>query len=152
PLLRAGAVVCYLLALAGATALAARVFLLGLGALPEPGPWPWVADLTWVVVFGVQHSGMARATFQPAAARRIPPRLERSVYAAASGLVLLGLALTWQRLDGGELWHGPPWLVVVPLAAGLGLVLVNLRFDHGGLFGLRQAWEATPAPEQLLVV
>ncbi len=42
--------------------------------------------------------------------------------------------------------------MVVPLAAGLGLAAINLRFDHAGLFGLRQAREATPAAEELLVL
>jgi protein-S-isoprenylcysteine O-methyltransferase Ste14 len=34
------------------------------------------------------------------------------------------------------------------------LVLVNLRFDHAGLFGLRQVWDwgRQPRPEVLLVL
>jgi len=45
-------------------------------------------------------------------------------------------------------------LLFVPLAGAIGLVLVSLRFDHAGLFGLRQAWQAgrEPPPECLLVV
>jgi methanethiol S-methyltransferase len=150
--LKAIAVVCYALALAGAAALGGRIFLLGLGFLPDPRWGLWPLDLAWLVLFGVQHSGMARDSFKRRWTRVIPPRLERSVYAAASGLVLLGMALTWQQLDGPVLWQAPAWLAAVPLAAGIGLVHVNLRFDHAGLFGLRQAWEATPAVERLLIV
>jgi protein-S-isoprenylcysteine O-methyltransferase Ste14 len=29
--------------------------------------------------------------------------------------------------------------------------LVNLWYDHAGLFGLRQAWEETPAEDRLLI-
>jgi len=149
---------CYLLALAGAGALALRVLLLGTGfgpsSSPPPSPWPWGIDLGWLTAFGVQHSLMARDAFKRRWTRLVPPHLERSVYAAASGLLLLGLPLTWQPISGPELWHGPLFLLALPLLAGAGLVWVNLRFDHAGLFGLRQAWSADlpAAPEPLLIV
>ena len=151
------AAVCYVLALLGAGALAVLVLLLGLDCRPSwllfSLPHPWLVNSGWLVLFGVQHSGMARAGFKRRWTRLIPARLERSFYAAASGLLLLGLAGTWQPLPGEPIWRGPPWLVVVPLAAAVGLVLVNLRFDHAGLFGLRQAREhGRPEPEQLLIV
>jgi protein-S-isoprenylcysteine O-methyltransferase Ste14 len=153
---KASAVLCYLLALAGAAALAVLVLLLGSGRWTAPVPWPgvspWLVDVGWLVLFGLQHSGMARHGFKACWTRLVPARLERSLYAALSGLVLLGLALTWQPVPGGPLWTGPPWLGLVALAAALGLVLVSVRFDHFGLFGLRQAWEPAPAPERLLVL
>ena len=155
---KACALACYLLALAGGGALAGRVLLLGAGLeadAPSPaGPWPWVVDLTWLAAFGVQHSVMARDGFKRRWTRVVPPHLERSVYAALSGLLLLGLALTWRPVPGPVLWRGPLFLLALPLLAGAGLALVNLRFDHAGLFGLRQAWQADrPAPpERLLVV
>src|SRR6516225_4759324 len=143
------AVFCYLLALAGAGAMAVLVLLLGLGRWAAPVPWPgspWLVDGGWLVLFGLQHSGMARQGFKAFQARLVPARLERSLYAALSGLVLLGMALTWQGLPGEPFWTGPPWISLAALAAALGLVLVNVRFDHAGLFGLRQAWEPAPAP------
>jgi protein-S-isoprenylcysteine O-methyltransferase Ste14 len=150
------AVFCYALALAGAGALALLVVLLGLDAwpvrTPRPGVAPWLVDVGWLVLFGGQHSGMARQGFKAFWTRLVPARLERSLYAALSGLVLLGLAWTWQPVPGEPFWTGPPWISIVAAAAALGLVLVNLRFDHAGLFGLRQAWETTPAPDPLLVV
>ena len=152
------AAACYLLALAGAGALAARVLLLGSGfapaAPPSAGARPWAVDMSWLVLFGVQHSVMSRDGFKRRWIRFVPPHLERSVYAALSGLLLLGMSLTWQPIPGPELWHGPLLLLALPLAAGVGLVFVNLRFDHAGLFGLRQAWSAGAAapPERLLVV
>jgi len=152
------ALACYLAALAGLSAWAGFVLLLGLDLLPTraalPEPWPWVVDLAWLVIFAVQHSGMARTSFKNRWTRWLPPRLERSVYAALSGLLLLGLTLTWQPLDGAAIWRGPTWLVAVPLTAGLCLTLVNLRFDHLGLFGVRQAWDNSdePSPERLWVL
>jgi methanethiol S-methyltransferase len=153
---RLAALLCYATALAGAGALAARLFLLGLGlfstAPHPPGVRSWLLDLGWLAAFALQHSGMARARFKRRLTRVVPPRLERSLYAAAAGVVLLGLSLTWQPLGGDPRWLGPAWLAAVPLAAGVGLAAINLRFDHAGLFGLRQAWERQPAAEELLVL
>jgi hypothetical protein len=128
-------------ALAGGAALGARVFLLGLDRWPEQPilPHPWLVNLAWLVGFGLQHSGMARAGFKRSWTKVIPPRLERSVYVALSGLLLLGLALTWQPLGGEPWWRLPVWVVGLPLAAVLALALIIWRFDHFGFFGLRQA-------------
>jgi protein-S-isoprenylcysteine O-methyltransferase Ste14 len=150
------AVSCYLIALGGAAALAALILLLGLDLFPGRVvlPHPWLIDIGWLLVFGLQHSGMARAGWKRFWVRVVPPHLERSLYAALAGLVLLGMAATWQRLPGDPIWQGPRWLVAIPLAAGLGMAAINLRFDHLGLFGVRQAWERgrEPAPERLLIV
>jgi protein-S-isoprenylcysteine O-methyltransferase Ste14 len=116
------------------------------------GAWPWLIDLGWLVAFALQHSGMARAGWKRWLTASVPACLERSVYAGLSGAILLGLAGTWQPLPGRPLWQGPVWLIAVPLAAALGLALVNLRFDHLSLFGIRQVWQAAPATDQLLVL
>jgi protein-S-isoprenylcysteine O-methyltransferase Ste14 len=164
PLWRAGraagavALVCYVVALLGATALALLVLLLGLDRRPSwlfvSLPHPWLIDLGWIVVFSVQHSGMARTGFKRVWTRWVPSFLERSIYAGLSGLLLLGLFATWQPLPGEPLWRGPEWLVVVSLGFGVGLVLVNLSFDHAGLLGLRQVREhgLQPTPDRLHVL
>jgi protein-S-isoprenylcysteine O-methyltransferase Ste14 len=150
------AILCYLLALAGASLLPLQILLLGLDRWPVRAAWlgvsPWLVDVGWLLLFGLQHSGMARQRFKHFWKQLVPSALERSVYAALSGLLLLGLTLTWQPLPGEPLWSGPFWISGVALVAALGLVLVNVCFDHAGLFGLRQAWETSPSPEQLLVV
>jgi protein-S-isoprenylcysteine O-methyltransferase Ste14 len=148
---------CYLLALVGAGAFAGRVLLLGLDVPADlfrlPPAWAWTLDLGLLLLFGVQHSVMARASFKARWTRLVLPALERSLYAALSGLLLLALAVAWQPVDDLVWWRGPRWLVALPLAAGAGLVLVNLRFDHAGLFGLRQAWAGDrPEPPEKLVV
>ena len=150
------AVVCYLVALAGAAALAGFVLVLGCGLFSPPTRLPegfaWLADSAWLATFAAQHSGMARDRFKRWWAPVVPPRLERSVYAALSGLLLLALPFVWQPLPGGPWWGLPRVFVLVPLIAAAGLVLVNLRYDHAGLFGPRQAWEEDrPAEEKLLV-
>ncbi|MBI1918703.1 MAG: isoprenylcysteine carboxylmethyltransferase family protein [Planctomycetes bacterium] len=151
------ALACYVAALLGSAALALLVLLLGMDARPSwlfvSLPTPWLIDAGWLVLFAVQHSGMARVSFKRVWTRWIPPFLERSVYAGLSGVLLLGLVATWQPLPGEPRWSGPAWLVVVALGFGAGLVLVNLSFDHAGLFGLRQVREQgqPPTPERLLV-
>ncbi len=155
---KACAVVCYVVAVVGAGALAARVLALGAGFTPPSAagaaPWSWIVDLSWLTAFGVQHSVMARDGFKHRWTHIVPAHLERSIYAAVSGLLLLGMALTWQPIPGPEWWRGPLCLAPLPLIPLLGLVLVNLRFDHAGLFGLRQAWARNKPqpPERLLIV
>jgi protein-S-isoprenylcysteine O-methyltransferase Ste14 len=149
------ALLSYLVALAGSSALGGLVLGLGLGLWSPLVSWPgaWFVDLALLLLFAVQHSGMARAPSKRFWARFAPTHLERSAYAGSSGLVLLLLAGVWQPLPGPDLWRGPTWLVALPLTAAGLLALVNGRFDHAGLFGLRQAW--TPdasAPERLLVL
>jgi len=148
------AVACYLVALLGAAAFAGKTILLGIGhdspvvALPLPA---WLVNLLWLALFALQHTGMARRSFKRLWAPIVSPRLERSVYALASGAILLGMAATWQPLSGGTLWSGPNWLSVVALAGGLGAAAINLAYDHPGLFGLRQAWQTAEPPEVLLI-
>jgi protein-S-isoprenylcysteine O-methyltransferase Ste14 len=96
---------------------------------------------------------MARAGFKVWWTRFVPKALERSIYAGLSGVVLIALAVMWQRIDDRVWWNGPRWLVVLPLAALAGVALVNLRFDHAGLFGVRQAWATDFAqPPETLVI
>lgn len=147
------AVACYAVALAGGGAFAGFVLAHGLGAWPWPpmvaAPWVMV-NLGWLLLFAVQHSGMARDAFKH---RWLPASIERSVYAALSGLLLLALPLIWQPLPGPAWWQLPPFLILIPLLAGLALAAINARHDHAGLFGLRQAWAGdAPQPPEALVI
>ncbi len=109
------------------------------------GGWPQalLTDGLLILVFGLQHSLMARNGFKRWLRQVIPPRLERSTYvggtAAALGLIIWG----WQPLPelifdlegtlGRGLWamYGAGWLVC----------LLNTFFiDHFDLLGLRQAF------------
>ncbi|SRR5260370_40274150 len=150
------ALACYILGLAGGAALAVKILALGVGWEWRPltlgQPWPIIINLGCLVVFGVQHSGMAREAFKSHWTRWVPRHLERSIYAGLSGILGLGMALTWQPIDGPALWDLPRFVVVIPLIAALGMVWINARFDHAGLFGLRQAWAGDkPQPPDTLV-
>jgi protein-S-isoprenylcysteine O-methyltransferase Ste14 len=107
-----------------------------------------------LVLFALQHSSMARTTFSQWWQRHFYPPLERSIYAGISGLLLFALLATWHPIPGEPLWSGPAWVSGIAIIGGMGIVLVNLRFDHLGLLGLRQLREAgeKPIDDLLLIV
>jgi methanethiol S-methyltransferase len=148
--------VCAVAGVGGQAVFTGFVLLLGLDLLPErtalPAPWPWAVDLSWLALFAVQHSGMARAGFKRAWARVVPPELERAIYVAFSGLLLVGISLTWQPIPGEPLWRLPPWVVGVSLAGILGTGAVLTQHDQLRFFGLRQTWEPGVAPAESLRV
>ena len=133
---------CYLLATVGAAVMAGFVLLLGLNLLPpeqEPADAAaWLIDVGWLSLFALQHSGMARQGFKSWWTRIIPDYLERSIYAALSGLVVLGMCLTWQPLGGEPLWRLPSAFGVVGLLGAAAISLLLLRFDSLSLLGVRQ--------------
>ena len=144
------ALLCYVLAQVGSAVLVGWVFYQGLGyrlASSRLGePWPWIIDLGLVLLFGLQHSGMARASFKHLWTRFIPASLERSIYAALSGLLVTATVLLWQPVSDAVLWRGPIWLIVAPVLAAVAILWLNTCFDHAGLFGLRQAWAGSVLP------
>jgi hypothetical protein len=94
------------------------------------------------VLFGLQHSLMARGGFKRWLARKFPEGLERATYVHASNLTLWPVLLFWQTIPivlldlssvrplmTGIYWMG--WLIVL---------LSSLNIDLLELWGLRQAW------------
>src|SRR5262249_6362406 len=104
------------------------------------GPTPWLVNAGWLLLFAVQHSGMARQSFKRWWTQWIPATLERSVYVGASGIVLGALMLGWQPLPGEPLWQRPLAIIPISLLAAVGISACNAWFDHAAFFGLQQAW------------
>lgn len=110
------------------------------GAAALPGPAVAI-DVALILLFGLQHSIMARPAFKRRLARVVPESLERSTFVLASGLVLALIfwlwrpipAIVWQ-LDGGAaaIATGAFWGGVL-LAVGSTFV-----FSHTELFGVQQ--------------
>lgn len=97
-----------------------------------------------LVLFGVQHSAMARRAFKAWWTQWIPPAAERSTYVLAAGLSLALVVWLWQPV-GGEVWSLRHPALRVALwglfAAGwLYLLAATYVTNHYDLFGLRQAW------------
>ncbi len=98
-------------------------------------------DLALLVLFAVQHSGMARPAFKRWLTRFIPPAAERATYVVLSSAALLLLFALWRPL-GGVVWEATGFArtaLYAVFAAGWVVVLVTtFLIDHFDLFGLRQ--------------
>lgn len=97
-----------------------------------------------ILLWGIQHSVMARAWFKDAIASLIPHHIERSTYVLASSIVLLVLMHFWQPMDA-VIWQvdNPLYQQILWSLFGIGWVMVLLSTfltDHFDLFGLRQTW------------
>ncbi|MDO6413185.1 isoprenylcysteine carboxylmethyltransferase family protein [Sphingomonas sp. BIUV-7] len=101
-------------------------------------------DALLILVFGLQHSIMARAGFKAAWTRIVPEAIERSLFVLFASAALVLLFLFWQPLRG-DVWDvrgtlGAPLLWVV-FGAGWGIVLLStFLINHFELFGLSQVW------------
>jgi methanethiol S-methyltransferase len=97
-----------------------------------------------VLLFGLQHSIMARDGFKRALTRVLPAHLERATFVLASSLALSALIWFWRPLPQ-VLWSveqpgyaGALW--VINAIGWLGVPLSSLMIDHFDLFGLKQAF------------
>jgi protein-S-isoprenylcysteine O-methyltransferase Ste14 len=111
------------------------------GAAGSLGPAVLI-DVSLLLLFGLQHSVMARRAFKRWWTRIVPRPIERSTYVLATCIVLALLFWQWRPLPA-ILWEaGTP--VGRALLSGLylgGLALVfysTVLIDHFDLFGLRQ--------------
>jgi protein-S-isoprenylcysteine O-methyltransferase Ste14 len=103
-----------------------------------------ITNLALILLFGVQHSVMARQGFKRAWTRLVPEPIERSMY------VLLASAVLWVMFHFWRPMPGTIWSIEHPLAAGLiwvlfaaGWLIVLLStflISHFELFGLKQVW------------
>jgi protein-S-isoprenylcysteine O-methyltransferase Ste14 len=105
-----------------------------------------IIDLTLILVFGLQHSIMARASFKRAVTRMIPPALERATFVLASSLALILVMRQWRPVPT-VLWHvdnstAATTLWFINAAGWLGVPACSFLIDHFDLFGIKQALHA----------
>jgi protein-S-isoprenylcysteine O-methyltransferase Ste14 len=103
-----------------------------------------VIDLALVLLFGLQHSIMARKGFKAAWTRIVPAQAERSMYVLFASLALIVMFVFWRPIPV-ELWSVTnPWLVYMLWGLfGLGWLIVlvsTFLINHFELFGLHQVW------------
>ncbi len=126
------------------------------GASPlAGGPAPLV-NIGLLLLFGLQHTIMARWGFKKGLMKVIPRAMERSTYVLATVVVLILLYVYWVPMPSVV------WSVEAPLWAsaltalyffGIGLVLLStFLISHFELFGLLHGWLGfkkleTPAPK-----
>ena len=111
------------------------------GAVTDVGR-AFLIDTLLLVLFGLQHSVMARPRFKAFFTRYVPRAAERSSYVLASSVALIALMAFWQPI-GATVWHvesevGRGLLHGLYLL-GVGTILYStFLIDHFDLFGLRQ--------------
>ncbi len=103
-----------------------------------------IVNIGLVLLFGLQHSVMARRSSKRVITRSIPAWAERSLYVFFSGAAFIALYALWQPLPEVV------WTVEAPALRALlfgvqafgWMVLVAATFmlNHFELFGLRQVW------------
>lgn len=103
-------------------------------------------NVALLILFALQHSGMARKRFKHWLARRLNPGLERSTYVLASSFATMLVFALWQPM-GGIVWAvSSPLMskviVVAYFAGWMLMITATFLLDHLELFGLRQAWTA----------
>lgn len=101
-------------------------------------------NLGLLLLFGVQHSGMARRSFKRWWTRFVPPSAERSTYVLASSLVHLLIIWQWRPMPL-TLWHvdhpvGEALLWSLFAAGWLIGIATTFLINHFELFGLQQVW------------
>ena len=111
-----------------------------------------LVDVGLILLFGLQHSVMARPAFKRAWTRVVPKELERSAYVLLSSVVLVVLMTFWRPIPTPVLWHADAaWSVAlgwsVMVLGVLVLLWTTFLIDHFELFGLRQGWETLRARE-----
>ncbi len=103
-----------------------------------------LVNVALVVLWGLQHSVMARGWFKAKLTTFLPTVLERSTYVLIAGLVLILFVFYWQPIDG-MLWDVKNETLRVLLWAGfvfgwLFSVVATFVINHFELFGLQQVY------------
>ncbi len=112
----------------------------------ETGPLPTaiVINLGLILLFGLQHSVMARSGFKSWLKRLLPESAERSVYVLIASAVLALLMWQWRPIPTLVWALEAGWAVTTAWAvfgAGFGIVLLStFLIDHFELAGLKQVW------------
>ena len=101
-------------------------------------------NLGLVLLFGLQHSVMARPWFKRAWTKIVPKPVERSTFVLFTSAVLMFMFWQWRPI-GGAVWEvtNPDARMLVQGICGIGWCMVLLStflIDHFDLFGLRQVY------------
>lgn len=103
-----------------------------------------VVNLSLLLLFGLQHSVMARPTFKRVWTKLVPQPIERSTYCLLSCVALAMLFWQWRPM-GGVIWDvqhevGRAAILTVYSLGWLVVLATTFLINHFDLFGLRQVW------------
>jgi methanethiol S-methyltransferase len=101
-------------------------------------------NLLLVLLFGLQHSVMARPWFKRWWTRFVPPSMERSTYVMMTNLALIVLFWQWRPMRG-VIWDvesatGRAVMYGLFVLGWLTVLATTFLINHFDLFGLRQVW------------
>lgn len=102
-------------------------------------------NLGLVMLFGLQHSIMARRPVKAFFVRFFPKHIERSTFVLMSGILLTLMVLQWEPM-GGQIWQIDPesplyMISYVLFFAGWAILFISsFLINHFDLFGLRQTY------------
>ena len=113
-------------------------------------------NLSFIVLFGVQHAVMARPAFKKHWTRIIPASMERSTFVLTTGVIVSSFLFFWHPLEA-VVWSvsSPAVAHTMTGIAILGwayMLTASFAINHFELFGLKQVWqqwtgrESTPSP------
>lgn len=125
--------------------------LLGMGSYNidglsgPPSRYPLLVNLGLILLFGLQHSVLARPAVKRVITTVVPVSCERSTYVLTTGLVLLAMVHYWQPMNG-YLWSAEnPYLRAVLTgiyySGWLITFLATFMLNHLHLFGLQQSFK-----------
>lgn len=103
-----------------------------------------IVNMSLILLFGLQHSVMARQRFKHILQQFLPQAMERSTYVLAASATLSLLIWQWRSMPQ-TIWDIRQTLIGAALEGlfwfGLLLILiVSLLLNHADLFGLRQVY------------
>ena len=101
-------------------------------------------DAALLILFALQHSGMARPAFKKWWTKIVPEPIERSTYVLFTCICLLLMMFYWEPL-GGVVWEvksgaGSAILITLSMIGWLTVLASSFLINHFDLFGLRQVW------------
>ena len=123
----------------------ANSYINGIDAGTSSGTLPaLIVNTGLILLFGLQHSVMARSGFKQWLARYLPEAAERSTFMLATAIVTFAIIVLWQPMPT-LIWQTSSAAAYNSmLAIGLsGWALVfyaTFQINHFDLFGLRQVW------------
>ena len=104
----------------------------------------YLIDSMLLLLFGLQHSLMARGFFKERIMSHFSDAARSATYALASSLVLVLIFLFWQPIEG-RLWafesgFGYDVLMVLYVGGWSAAFVATFMIDHFALFGLHQGY------------
>ncbi|MGB6018089.1 MAG: NnrU family protein [Sulfurimonadaceae bacterium] len=113
-----------------------------------------IIDISLLLLFGLQHSLMARTFFKDKVLGRLSIATKSATYSVSSSLCLLLIFYFWQPIEG-SVWDlqsdiGFWTMTIIYLVGWIVAFISTFAIDHFELFGLHQGYRALknlPEPE-----